>query len=83
MLALAALASVQPETVRKILQFKSAKPITALVWKAKLSMRVAFRIQRFVMKLPASELLPARDGVRFPLSDDEMRWHLSYFDVPV
>jgi uncharacterized protein (DUF2336 family) len=83
MLALAALASVQPETVRKMLQFKSAKPITALVWKAKLSMRVAFRIQRFVMKLPASELLPARDGVRFPLSDDEMRWHLSYFDVPV
>jgi uncharacterized protein (DUF2336 family) len=82
-LALATLANVQQDTVRKILQFKSAKPITALVWKAKLSMRVAFRIQRFVMKLPASELLPARDGVRFPLSDDEMRWHLSYFDVPV
>jgi uncharacterized protein (DUF2336 family) len=82
-LALAALANVPPDTVRKILQFKSAKPITALVWKAKLSMRVAFRIQRFVMKLPASELLPARDGVRFPLNDDEMRWHLSYFDVPV
>lgn len=82
-LALAVLANIQPETVRKILQFRSAKPITALVWKAKLSMRVAFRIQRFVMKLPASELLPARDGVRFPLSDDEMRWHLSYFDVPV
>lgn len=82
-LALAALAHVPQETVRKILQFKSAKPITALVWKAKLSMRVAFRIQRFVMKLPADELLPARDGVRFPLNDDEMRWHLSYFDVPV
>jgi uncharacterized protein (DUF2336 family) len=82
-LALAVLANVPPDTVRKILQFKSAKPITALVWKAKLSMRVAFRIQRFVMKLPASELLPARDGVRFPLNDDEMRWHLSYFDVPV
>jgi uncharacterized protein (DUF2336 family) len=81
-LALSALANVSPETVRKILQFRSAKPVTALVWHAKLSMRVAFRIQRFVMKLPASELLPARDGVRFPLSDDEMRWHLSYFDVP-
>lgn len=82
-LALATLAHVPQETVRKILQFRSAKPVTALVWKAKLSMRVAFRIQRFVMKLPTDELLPARDGVRFPLSDDEMRWHLSYFDVPV
>ncbi|HVZ69023.1 MAG TPA: DUF2336 domain-containing protein [Rhizomicrobium sp.] len=79
--SLAALAHVPVETVRKILQFRSAKPVTALVWRAKLSMRVAFRIQRYVMKLPTSELLPARDGVRFPLSEDEMRWHLSYFDV--
>jgi uncharacterized protein (DUF2336 family) len=81
--ALSVLTKVPQETVRKILAFRSAKPVTALVWRAKLSMRVAFRIQRFVMKLPADELLPAREGVRFPLSDDEMRWHLSYFDVPV
>jgi hypothetical protein len=26
-------------------------------------------------------LLPARDGVRFPLSDEEMLWHLNYFGV--
>jgi hypothetical protein len=26
-------------------------------------------------------LLPARGGVNFPLSKEEMRWHLSYFDV--
>ena len=76
------LAQVPQETVRKILAFRSAKPVTALAWRAKLSMRVAFRIQRFVMKLPTDELLPAREGVRFPLSDDEMCWHLSYFDVP-
>ncbi|HEY4124021.1 MAG TPA: DUF2336 domain-containing protein, partial [Rhizomicrobium sp.] len=82
-IALAVLAQVPLETVRKILAFRSAKPVTALVWRAKLSMRVAFRIQRFVMKLPTDELLPAREGVRFPLSDDEMRWHLSYFDVAV
>ena len=80
--ALSVLAQVPQETVRKILAFRSAKPVTALAWRAKLSMRVAFRIQRFVMKLPTDELLPAREGVRFPLSDDEMRWHLSYFDVP-
>jgi len=33
-------------------------------------------------KLPADELLPARAGVAFPLSEDEMRWHLSYFGLP-
>ena len=37
----------------------------------------------YVMKLPAHELLPARGGTNFPLSKEEMRWHLSYFDIHV
>ena len=81
--ALATLARVPEETVKRMLQFGSAKPLTSLVWRAGLPMRVAFKIQRFIMKLPTDQLLPARDGVRFPLTDDEMRWHLGYFDVPV
>jgi uncharacterized protein (DUF2336 family) len=81
--ALATLARVPEEIARRMLQFGSAKPLTALVWRAGLPMRTAFKIQRFIMKLPTDQLLPARDGVRFPLTDDEMRWHLGYFDVPV
>lgn len=80
-LALAALGNVPEATVRKIFGTRSAKPVTALVWHAGLSMRVAFRIQSFVMKLAAGELLPARSGVHFPMTEDEMRWHLGYFDV--
>lgn len=80
-LALSALAKVPEATVRKIIQSGSPKPAVALVWHAGLSMRVAFKIQSFVMKLTASELLPARAGVHFPMTEDEMRWHLSYFDV--
>jgi hypothetical protein len=72
---------VPEDTVRRILQSGSAKPVTALVWRAKLSMRVAFKIQTFVMHLAPGELLPARDGVHFPLTEDEMRWHLNYFGV--
>lgn len=34
------------------------------------------------MKLAGRELLPARGGISFPLSKEEMRWHLSYFDIP-
>lgn len=82
-LALAELARVPEATVRKILASRSAKPLTALVWHARLSMRLAFKIQSFVMKLSAGELLPARAGVHFPMSEDEMRWHLGYFDVAV
>jgi uncharacterized protein (DUF2336 family) len=79
--ALCALAKVPEGTVRKIVQSGSAKPVIALVWHAGLSMRVAFKIQSFVMKLTAGELMPARAGVHFPMTEDEMRWHLGYFDV--
>jgi uncharacterized protein (DUF2336 family) len=79
--ALSLLAKVPEDAVRRILQSGSGKPITALVWRAKLSMRVAFKIQSFVMHLAAGDLLPAREGVHFPLTEDEMRWHLNYFGV--
>jgi uncharacterized protein (DUF2336 family) len=80
-LALSALAHVPDATVRKILGQRSAKPLVALVWRAHLSMRTAFKIQTLVMKLAGHELLPARGGVNFPLSKEEMRWHLSYFGI--
>jgi uncharacterized protein (DUF2336 family) len=80
--ALAELAHVPEAIVRKILSAGRAKPLVALVWHAHLSMRIAFKIQSFVMKLPGRELLPARGGVHFPLTPDEMRWHLNYFDIP-
>lgn len=82
-LALAALGNVPEATVRKIFASRSAKAVTALVWHAKLSMRIAFKVQSFVLKLTAGELLPARAGVHFPMTEDEMRWHLGYFNVAV
>jgi len=81
-LALAKLARVPDGVVRRMLMTRSAKPVNALVWRAQLSMRTAFNIQRFVMKLPADELLPARNGEFFPLTEEEMRWHLGYFGAP-
>ena len=81
--ALAALAHVHDTTVRRVLASGRAKPLVALVWHAHLNMRIAFKIQSFIMKLPARELLPARGGVHFPLTPDEMRWHLNYFDITV
>jgi hypothetical protein len=83
MLALADLADVPEAIVRKIFAARSAKPVTALVWRARLSMRLAFKIQTFILKLGAGEMLPARAGVHFPMTEDEMLWHLAYFDVPV
>lgn len=81
-LALATLAQVPESTVRKILSQHGAKPVVALVWRAHLSMRTAFKIQTSVMKLMGRDLLPARGGINFPLGKEEMRWHLAYFDIP-
>jgi uncharacterized protein (DUF2336 family) len=78
---LALLAGVKRGAVDKIVASRSAKAVTALAWKAGIPMRSAFKIQSLVLKLPADELLPARAGVEFPLSEDEMRWHLSYFGI--
>jgi uncharacterized protein (DUF2336 family) len=80
-LSLAELSGVPEAKIRRILAARNAKPVVALVWHAHLPMRTAFRIQTHVMRLPAHELLPARGGVNFPLSKEEMRWHLNYFDI--
>lgn len=80
-LALAKLANVPEQTVKKMLSSGNAKPVVALVWHAHLSMRVAFKIQTFLMKLAGRDLLPARGGVGFPLTKEEMRWHLAYFNI--
>jgi uncharacterized protein (DUF2336 family) len=80
-LALALLAKIPEDAAKRIMGAQSAKPLTSLVWHAGLSMRTAFKIQTLVMRLPAGELIPARDGIGFPMPESEMRWHLSYFGV--
>jgi uncharacterized protein (DUF2336 family) len=82
-LALSEFSGVPEAKVRRILAAPSARPVVALVWHAHLSMRTAFKLQTCVMRLPAHELLPARDGIGFPLSKEEMRWHLDYFGIAV
>jgi len=79
MAALVLLGGITPETVAKIFQTGSAKAVTAAVWRAGLSMRVAFKIQTLILRLPSDQLLPARDGIRFPMAEQEMLWHLEYF----
>lgn len=79
--ALALLAKTDEETVRRILDSRSSRAAVALVWRAGLSMRVAFKLQTQVMRLSGPDLLPARGGIDFPMPEDQMRWHLSYFGL--
>lgn len=79
--ALALLSGTSPEMAKRIIDSQSAKPVISLVWLAGLSMRTAFKVQSLILRLPAHELLPARDGIHFPMGENEMRWHLGYFGV--
>jgi uncharacterized protein (DUF2336 family) len=79
--ALAALAGVPKAIVDRMLISKSGKAITALVWRAKLPMRVSVKIQAAVAHLQGTKMVMAREGIHFPLSQEEMAWHLNYFGV--
>jgi uncharacterized protein (DUF2336 family) len=80
-LAMAEMARVSDANVRRILACGRAQPLVALAWRAALPMRIAFKIQTFVMKLPGQALLPARGGVGYPLTPEEMSWQLSCFGI--
>lgn len=79
--ALSAAGRIPADIVERILNLGQAKPLTALVWRAGFSMRVAFKIQTSLLHLPSHQVLPARDGVHYPMSEKEMRWHLEYFGI--
>jgi hypothetical protein len=44
-------------------------------------MRVAVKIQATIAHLSGAKIVMARDGVHFPLSPEEMAWHLSFFGI--
>ncbi len=76
---LALLSDLPAPTVRKIIHSKSGRAVTALAWKAKLTMRTAYSLQTQYALVPTAQLLAAKDGKDYPIDDDELEWHLSYF----
>ncbi len=79
--ALACKTGLPVPLVAKVVASGSAKAITALVWHAGLSMRLAVQIQMRLARVPPSQVLYARDGVGFPLTTAEMEWQLELFGV--
>ncbi len=81
--ALALKSGVPELLVRRIIEARSGKAITALVWKAGFSMRTALEVQKTIGHVPRQDMVLARNGVDYPMDAGEMRWHLQYFDVPL
>ena len=76
--ALVALSGLPADVVDRILRSHSAKGIVALVWKAGLSPRVSTQIQLRLGGIAPKNLLSPRGG-GWPLTPEEMIWHLEFF----
>ena len=79
--ALSVRANVPLEAVDKIIGGQSARGVTALCWRAKLSMRLCRQIQLRIANIPPTSVLNARDGTHYPMSDSEMNWQLEFFGL--
>lgn len=76
---LSLMADMQVETIRKIIFSKSGRAVTALAWKAGLKMLTGYEIQTKLSLVPKAQLVSAKKGKDYPMSEDELIWHLSYF----
>ena len=77
--ALAVLSDLPLGLVEKVGESKSSRGVTAICWKAGLSMRFANQLQiRYAHIAPNAALNPKEDG-KFPLTPEEMDWQIEFF----
>jgi uncharacterized protein (DUF2336 family) len=77
--ALALKTGLDQTLIRRMIDTHSPKAVTALAWKAGLSMRFALALQQDLAKVAPRELLYPRNGEQFPLSEDDMQWQIEFF----
>jgi len=77
--ALALKAGLPDSVVERIAAARSAKAITALSWKAGFSMRFAIKLQARFGNVSSGEILQARDGFDYPMSEEDMTWQLDFY----
>lgn len=82
-LALSLLSGVPATKIEEVMEAQSGRGIAALCWKAGLSMRTALAIQTYIAHVPQPNLVLPREGIAYPMTQDEMRWHLQYFGADI
>ncbi|HYD29611.1 MAG TPA: DUF2336 domain-containing protein [Azospirillaceae bacterium] len=80
--ALALMIGCHTSVVDGVLQSHSPRGVTALAWRAGLTMRTAILLQAKAARIAPRRLLNAREGYDYPLTEIEMLWHLEFFGVP-
>ncbi len=71
-------AEVPLAVVERAAALRSAKGLIALCWKAGFSMRSAVVVQALLGRLPPASAIVSIPGQAWPLSEEEMRWQISF-----
>ncbi len=79
--ALALKAQTDSGTVSRIVSAHSAKGITALAWKAGLSMRLALQLQTRLAGIQPQQALYPKEGSSYPLPEADLKWQLEFFGI--
>ena len=77
--AISLLSGFNAASVRQIMESRNPQAISAITWKAQLSMRTAMRFQAKLGHIPPKKILNARGGVDYPMSEKEMDWCLDAY----
>lgn len=77
--ALALMAELPQASVQRAVSLASAKGITAIAWKAELTMADAVQLQLRLSRIAPAKVLKARADGGYPMSNDDMEWQLEFF----
>ncbi len=78
--SLAVRTGFKESVVHAILNSDSPKAVTALSWKAGLSMAFADQLQRRLAYIEDRDVVRPKSGGRYPMSEEDMTWQLDVFD---
>ena len=77
--ALALKSGLGIDVVSRVMDSRRPKAVVALAWKAGLAMRTALHLQMRTAKIPHTDMLNARDGTDYPMSNGDLQAQLSLF----
>ena len=77
--ALALLSKVPHEAVQKMMTTPSGKGVTALSYKAGLSMNTCEDLQMKITKVPPKQMIRAKRVGHYPMTEDDIDWYLDFY----
>lgn len=81
MAALGLKSGIPLSIIEKIVSGQSPRAVTALCWKAGLSMRFARQVQLRLAQIPPTAVLNAKNGTDYPMTVEELNWQLEFFGI--